>query len=533
MHPALLTHGKAVEGFPVGAPLGVVLVHQGLEASIVGGFQEMHQLVNNDVFEALGGLFGEVGIEADAVSRRIATAPLGLHALDEDFIHFHIEAFFPAFNEWGNGFADLVAIPFLHKFLAFLTAGSGPHLELHALVAKLDGGWGGGFSDVEEIALAPDVVALAFEEFTRGFALLLPHLFLLPANPTELGDGEDADTVQIHVRRCGNGHAAGWRVDAEVSDDTSLYPVTRNSRQSFIAAENAHDIRLSGKGIIDGQGAAWWKAFLAEKSSGVKNAPRRPQLIAFNNCERIDVDDITTLNPPDTHYSFRPCWDLTIRNIKAEAPDDSANTDALKALPDPRYAEVQHGHGVWAPAFRHHAGKFWIVFPTPDEGIHANASNDWFSLSSRPGRLRLNPRFVKDGVLSNAPNVLLQKFPAPEFSVATRMELPSGHSHIRARLVVMGERYAAFEARREDAGYMVRLMVSGACVGVAVSVAEASNVTLMVRVDNGGLCRFGIATAIAPFYQVGPAFQAVPGVWIGAKVSLFCIRLSQLMEIVD
>lgn len=318
-----------------------------------------------------------------------------------------------------------------------------------------------------------------------------------------------------------------------MSDDTSLYPVTRNSRQSFIAAENAHDIRLSGKGIIDGQGAAWWKAFLAEKSSGVKNAPRRPQLIAFNNCERIDVDDITTLNPPDTHYSFRPCWDLTIRNIKAEAPDDSANTDALKALPDPRYAEVQHGHGVWAPAFRHHAGKFWIVFPTPDEGIHANASNDWFSLSSRPGRLRLNPRFVKDGVLSNAPNVLLQKFPAPEFSVATRMELPSGHSHIRARLVVMGERYAALEARREDAGYMVRLMVSGACVGVAVSVAEASDVTLMVRVDNGGLCRFGIATAIAPFYQVGPAFQAVPGVWIGAKVSLFCIRLSQLMEIVD
>jgi beta-xylosidase len=203
----------------------------------------------------------------------------------------------------------------------------------------------------------------------------------------------------------------------------------------------------------------------------------------------------------------------------------------------PLIGEEQDENGVGRPVLRHRMPLACdnppLVpldsdeFDQPTLGMqwqwHANASNNWFSLSSRPGRLRLNPRFVKDGVLSNAPNVLLQKFPAPEFSVATRMELPSGHSHLRAGLVVMGERYAALEARREDAGYLVRLMGSGACVGEAVTVTEASDVTLMVRVDNGGLCRFGIATAIASFYQVGPAFQAVPGVWIGAKVGLFCI----------
>jgi len=43
---------------------------------------------------------------------------------------------------------------------------------------------------------------------------------------------------------------------------------------------------------------------------------------------------------------------------------------ALRNLPHPRYAEVQPGCGVWAPAIRHHAGKFWIFFPTPDEGIY-------------------------------------------------------------------------------------------------------------------------------------------------------------------
>lgn len=114
-----------------------------------------------------------------------------------------------------------------------------------------------------------------------------------------------------------------------MSDDTSLYPITRNNRQAFIAAEKSHDIRMSGSGLIDGQGASWWKAFLVEKSAGDKTAPRRPQLIAFKNCDRVEVEGIRTINPPNTHYSFKQCADLTIRGIRAEAPDESPNTDAL------------------------------------------------------------------------------------------------------------------------------------------------------------------------------------------------------------
>jgi beta-xylosidase len=43
---------------------------------------------------------------------------------------------------------------------------------------------------------------------------------------------------------------------------------------------------------------------------------------------------------------------------------------ALENLPDPRYAEVRHGEGIWAPALREHGGKFFIFAPTPDEGIY-------------------------------------------------------------------------------------------------------------------------------------------------------------------
>ena len=53
----------------------------------------------------------------------------------------------------------------------------------------------------------------------------------------------------------------------------------------------------------------------------------------------------------------------------------------VKNLPHSRYAEVQPGCGVWAPAIRFHAGKYWIFFPMPDEGIYVvtaeNPAGTW------------------------------------------------------------------------------------------------------------------------------------------------------------
>ena len=48
---------------------------------------------------------------------------------------------------------------------------------------------------------------------------------------------------------------------------------------------------------------------------------------------------------------------------------------AVGNLPHPRYEQVQPGCGVWAPAIRFHAGKFWIFFAMPDEGIYVTTAN--------------------------------------------------------------------------------------------------------------------------------------------------------------
>jgi beta-xylosidase len=63
---------------------------------------------------------------------------------------------------------------------------------------------------------------------------------------------------------------------------------------------------------------------------------------------------------------------------------------ALPNLPDPRYDQVQHGGGVWAPAIRHHAGKYWIFFPTPEEGIYVTTAE-------HPAAKWSEPRLLQDG----------------------------------------------------------------------------------------------------------------------------------------
>ncbi len=50
---------------------------------------------------------------------------------------------------------------------------------------------------------------------------------------------------------------------------------------------------------------------------------------------------------------------------------------AIRNVPHPSYhGQVRSGCGVWAPAIRFHAGKFWIFFPMPDEGVYVTCADD-------------------------------------------------------------------------------------------------------------------------------------------------------------
>jgi len=98
---------------------------------------------------------------------------------------------------------------------------------------------------------------------------------------------------------------------------------TYPSLASWIAGTNLTDNEISGSGIIDGNGAAWWAAF---NSSGID----RPNFIQFAGCNRILVRDITLQNPPTFHLMLKNNdANITVTNLTINTPGDSPNTDGF------------------------------------------------------------------------------------------------------------------------------------------------------------------------------------------------------------
>jgi polygalacturonase len=102
------------------------------------------------------------------------------------------------------------------------------------------------------------------------------------------------------------------------------YPGGATNAQTFIGCNTVHDLEISGRGAIDGQGAAWWKAFRAN------HEVIRPMMFNLISCNRLFIHDITFQNPPDHHCGLRKDGgNITISNLTVNTDPRSPNTDGL------------------------------------------------------------------------------------------------------------------------------------------------------------------------------------------------------------
>jgi len=169
----------------------------------------------------------------------------------------------------------------------------------------------------------------------------------------------------------------------------------------------------------------------------------------------------------------------------------------------------------------------------------ANPRAGWASLTARPGWIRLAsmpaPKTRIDGApapntLYDAPNFLLQKFPAPNFSVTTALQFAPAAEGETAGLVVFGYDYALLGLRRTAAGPRLVLLVNRGASQPGAEEREAAGVEakddpvyLRVTVEKVGadaICRFAYSFDNALFTPIGQPFKASVDRWIGAKFGL-------------
>jgi len=162
----------------------------------------------------------------------------------------------------------------------------------------------------------------------------------------------------------------------------------------------------------------------------------------------------------------------------------------------------------------------------------ANTQAGWYYMNIAMGSLRLYalPAPAEAKNLWQVPNVLLQKFPADEFVVTTRLSFTRNPKleNERAGLTVMGLGYADIFIRSAKDGLH---LCYGLCKDAESGGAEEehdlaalsdSTVYLRVQVRAGAVCRFSYSLDGQAFVDAGETFSAAPGRWIGAKVGLFC-----------
>lgn len=116
------------------------------------------------------------------------------------------------------------------------------------------------------------------------------------------------------------------------SNDINEYPVVisrwegvrRECYASCINADDAENITITGRGIIDGQGAFWWDIFRKKE-----NKYPRPKLIAPYNCKDVTIEGVMLTNSPSWTINTILCENVTVDKVTIRNPYDSPNTDGI------------------------------------------------------------------------------------------------------------------------------------------------------------------------------------------------------------
>ena len=163
---------------------------------------------------------------------------------------------------------------------------------------------------------------------------------------------------------------------------------------------------------------------------------------------------------------------------------------------------------------------------------HANYQTTWGYPSGNLGFFRLNciPKPKETVNLWNIPNLLLQKFPAPEFTATAKLTFNANFDGEEVGLAVMGMDYGTLSLKRNNSKLEVQTVVcnhadkAGQEEITEAKAVDSSTIYFRVQVHQGAECSFSYSTDGTSFTAIGKTFKAREGRWIGAKLGFYALR---------
>jgi beta-xylosidase len=163
---------------------------------------------------------------------------------------------------------------------------------------------------------------------------------------------------------------------------------------------------------------------------------------------------------------------------------------------------------------------------------HANPGTNWTFPTGALGFLRMVCVPLPENFKNywDVPNLFLQKFPAPEFTITTKLSFKPLYEGDKTGLIVMGLDYAYISLTKTGDKVVISQTI---CKDANKQMPEiessrnevtGENFYLRVNVAEGGICNFSFSTDGERFQPIGEPFRARKGMWIGAKSGIFASR---------
>ncbi len=158
---------------------------------------------------------------------------------------------------------------------------------------------------------------------------------------------------------------------------------------------------------------------------------------------------------------------------------------------------------------------------------NANYQKDWYSLGD--GRLTLYAQPAEEKrQLCDVSNLLLQKWPAPEFQITACLHTEKLAEGDAAGMVSLGGCYTALVLQKKG-GKLILQQRTGNCTKndeqrKQLTELESETVYLRMRVEKETDISFEVSGDGSEFQAVGETVQATPGRWVGVKAGLFAIN---------
>lgn len=221
----------------------------------------------------------------------------------------------------------------------------------------------------------------------------------------------------------------------------------------------------------------------------------------------------------------------------------------------PSIGEDPDGDGMGQPIASHkkpNTGKHPIKTPADSDEFdgeklglqwqwHANPKATWSFLNPSKNQLRLYTQQIPENSnnLWNAPNLLLQKFPAEEFVATTKLTFHPNKDleNEKVGLLVMGLKYAYIAVKsKKDGLYLVYSYNDdaenkGEEKEEIITKLKSNTVQLRVEVAKNAQCSFSFSENGRNFKTINTTtFEAVEGKWIGAKIGLFAVKEKKIND---